>query len=60
MRCAKVDDQSINIAMLILGDTPPQDLAIELLRLSGQVRRGEVVDGATVVALLKSAAAFLE
>lgn len=59
MRCPPVDEPSINVAMLRLDDANPSDLAVTLLRIAGRVRRGEVVDGAEVVAALRSAADFL-
>lgn len=55
----RVDESSINAAALETESATPQELAIKMLRVSGRVRRGEVIDGAQLVALLKSAAGFL-
>lgn len=60
MRCAKIDQPSINVAALVIESMSPPELAAELLRISGVVRRGEVIDGALVVAALKAAANFLD
>lgn len=59
MKCSKVDEPSINAAALAIEVMPPGDLAIELAMLAGIVRRGEIVDGARVVAALRAAARFL-
>ena len=47
------------MAALDIEAMPPRELGEELLRLSGIVRRSEVVDGARIVAALKAAAGFL-
>lgn len=59
MRCARVDEPSINVAALKIEVMTPRELAVELLKIAGLVRRGEVVDGARIVAATKAAAGFL-
>ena len=59
MRCTRVDQTSINVAALSVEVMSPQELSAELLRVAGIVRRGETVDGARVVAVLRAAAGFL-
>lgn len=59
MQCAPVDEPSINVAMIAASPMSPGELAVEMSRLAGRVRRGEAVDGAHVVALLRCAAEFL-
>lgn len=55
----RIDDASINVAALVIEQNNPRELAVDLLHLAGRVRRGEVVDGAGLVATLKAAAGFL-
>lgn len=60
MGCGRrIDEPSINAAAMTIELNNPHELAIDLLRLAGKVRRGEVVGGAHVVAALKAAAGFL-
>lgn len=60
MGCGRrIDEASINAAAMTIEINNPRELANDLLRLAGMVRRGEVVDGAHVVAALKAAAGFL-
>lgn len=60
MSCGRrIDEASINVAALGVEINTPNELAIDMLRLSGRIRRGEVVDGAHLVATLKAAAEFL-
>jgi len=59
MRCAPVDEPSINAMAVIVASMSPHDLALLMLQLSGNIRRGEVVDGAELVAVLRHADSFL-
>lgn len=59
MRCTKIDQPSLNVAALAIEIMTPDELSVEMLRLSGMVRRGEVIDGARLVAVLKAAEQFL-